>query len=102
LPRQTFDSWLSAALGPTRELTWDVDDCGEGGDGQVSPITCVTMEARLIPAGHVTVSMVVGDGKLKLSGVPKLWFAQIDSLGPPTIVKKLADLPAAIRAATQR
>lgn len=92
----TFASWLERALGPNATITWEVNDCGEGGDGRPAP-TCVGAEARLQPRGRVYVMMMVGNGSGEMVGDPALWSAEIQLLGPLEEVKRLADLPATVR-----
>jgi hypothetical protein len=65
LPPVPFETWLAQLRGvPATAITWEVNDCGEGGDGREAP-TCV--EAMLHLRGDTTAhaSLVVGgiDGK---------------------------------------
>ena len=69
LPTVPFERWL-ASVRPTATIEWEVNDCGEGGDGRDAP-TCV--EAILHLKGDTTAHaslIVVGlDGKESEPGV---------------------------------
>jgi hypothetical protein len=70
LPTVPFERWL-ASVRPTATIEWEVNDCGEGGDGRDAP-TCV--EAILHLKGDTTAhaSLIVAglDGK---KSEPAVW-----------------------------
>lgn len=92
----TFATWLRRVMGPNTEIDWEVNDCGEGGDGDSAP-TCVTAEGKLPPRGRVIVTMVLASDGQDNVAVPALWHAEIQGIGPSEDVKRLADLPATLR-----
>lgn len=72
LPPVPFDKWLAELGGvPISAIEWEVNDCGEGGDGREAP-TCV--EATLPLTGDTTAhaSLVVAgiDGR---RSTPAIW-----------------------------
>ena len=94
LPALPFARWLST-LRPGSAIEWEVNDCGEGGDGREAP-TCVqailrlggdsTAHARLIVAGI--------DGK---SSEPAVWDLAVEVGSSFTGFKTLHDWAAHIR-----
>src|SRR5207247_10771448 len=78
LPPLPLDTWLAELRQlPSAAIKWEVNDCGEGGDGRVAP-TCV--EAILPLTGDTTahVSLIVAG----LDGVrcrPAIWDLSVGS-----------------------
>jgi hypothetical protein len=72
LPAIPFEKWL-AELGavPVSAIEWEVNDCGEGGDGREAP-TCVEAILRLRADTSAHASLVVAgiDGR---RSPPAIW-----------------------------
>lgn len=65
LPAVPFERWLADLRGvPVSAITWEVNDCGEGGDGREAP-TCVEAILNLTADTTAHASLVVAglDGK---------------------------------------
>jgi hypothetical protein len=77
-----YDAWLARTLGPDATIKWESDDCGEGGKGYGDVPVCVTARATLRPRGRVIISVSVGSYRGGLGGVPGVFFAAIEGLGP--------------------
>jgi hypothetical protein len=94
LPAVPFERWL-ASVRPTATIEWEVNDCGEGGDGRDAP-TCV--EAILHLKGDTTAhaSLIVAglDGK---ESEPAVWDLSIGVCYSFTGFKTLSDWAAFIR-----
>jgi len=78
LPPVPFETWLAHLRGvPATAIIWEVNDCGEGGDGREAP-TCV--EAMLHLTGDTTAraSLVVAgiDGT---RAQPAIWDLSVGS-----------------------
>ena len=69
LPAVPLERWLGY-LCPPADIKWEVNDCGEGGDGRQAP-TCV--EAILALGGdttaHASISLLDVEGKRVTPGV---------------------------------
>jgi hypothetical protein len=73
LPAVPLERWLAELSGlPPSAIKWEVNDCGEGGDGRQAP-TCV--EAILNLAGDTTahLSLAVADVEGKRIRQPGVW-----------------------------
>ena len=73
LPAISLERWLAELSGrPPSAIKWEVNDCGEGGDGRQAP-TCV--EAILTFAGDTTahLSLAVADVEGKRMRQPGIW-----------------------------
>ncbi len=94
-PRVRFIDWFAElARVPAAAIHWDLNDCGEGGDGRAAP-TCV--EAWVDLAGDTaTVNLIVAD----LEGAPappKIWRCYAMHAGQVTDLATLGDLVAYVR-----
>ncbi len=94
LPTVSFERWL-ASVRPTAALEWEVNDCGEGGDGRDAP-SCV--EAILHLDGDTTahVSLIVA-GRDGRQSQPAVWDLSIGIGHSFTGFKTLPDWAAFIR-----
>jgi hypothetical protein len=94
LPALPLARWLST-LRPGAAIEWEVNDCGEGGEGRQAP-TCV--EAMLHLGGDSTAhaSLIVAgiDGK---SSEPAVWDLAVEVGSSFTDFKTLHDWAARIR-----
>lgn len=64
LPAVPFEKWLAELRGvSTSEITWEVNDCGEGADGRDAPI-CVEAILQLTAdsTAHASLVMIGDDG----------------------------------------
>ena len=67
-----LEDWLSEISGvPKAEITWEVNDCGEGGDGRQAP-TCVEATVPLRADSSAHLSLAVADISGKKVG-PSIW-----------------------------
>jgi hypothetical protein len=72
MPAIPLESWLRGLAGGPHSLTWEVNDCGEGGDGRQAP-TCV--EAIVALGGDTTahLSLIVADLEGSRRAPPAIW-----------------------------
>jgi hypothetical protein len=75
---------------PIAALQWEVNDCGEGGDGRKAP-TCVEVHAELAPDTSVSVSVSVLDTNGN-PGPPGLFMMSVKKGSSETSVKSLREL----------
>ncbi len=90
LPRTPLETWLAEVGGVKKDaIQWEVNDCGEGGDGREAP-TCA--EAILLLQGGVSahLSLAVADIHGKAFG-PSVWDM---SIGSGTTFTGFRSLPA--------
>ena len=60
-----FAAWLGRVRSlPSSRIHWEVNDCGEGGDGRAAP-TCVEAILDVAPDTTARVSVIVGDIQAK-------------------------------------
>jgi hypothetical protein len=86
-----FDRYLATVIGvPIEALQWEVNDCGEGGDGRMAP-TCVEVRAELTPDTTVAVSVSVLDINGK-PGPPGLFMAYLNKGPGTTFAKSMREL----------
>ncbi|HEX7336096.1 MAG TPA: nuclear transport factor 2 family protein [Gemmatimonadales bacterium] len=72
LPAVSLERWLlQQAAGAGAKVEWEVNDCGEGGDGLAAP-TCVEGRVQVAPDTAAYLSLIVAgtDGE---SGRPEIW-----------------------------
>jgi hypothetical protein len=72
LPAVPFEQWLAQLSGlPPSAIKWEINDCGEGGDGRAAP-TCVEaiLPLRAESTAHASVVMIGTDGT---RAVPSVW-----------------------------
>jgi hypothetical protein len=100
--RGTLASWLRGVVGPNSQITWEVNDCGEGPREDTETPFCVEAECRLSSGGRVIVSLIAGNSEKGIVGVPELWNAEVQGMGPPILISRLRDLAPALRRAWSR
>ncbi|MDP2621617.1 MAG: hypothetical protein Q8P46_15835 [Hyphomicrobiales bacterium] len=72
MPTVPLESWLRGLTGRSHPVTWEINDCGEGGDGREAP-TCV--EAIVALGGDTTahLSLIVADLEGIRRAPPAIW-----------------------------
>ncbi len=96
LPAVPFAQWLAALRRlPASGLHWEVNDCGEGGDGRAAP-TCVEAILELGPdtTAHASLIMAGLDGS---AGKPAVWMLYVAVRDSITDFKRLGDWAAYVR-----
>ena len=88
-----YEVWVRETLGSNAKISWEVNDCGEGGDRPGPLPMCVTVLGRLNKCGTVSISVVVGSSDKGLSGRPLFWNIYVDGIGPSRTLKSLHQLP---------
>ena len=105
LPAIALETWLRSVVGPAARITWETDDCGEGGGGETVLPICVAATSHLVPQGEVSVSVGVGRTDTMAIGPPEYWWGTIERLGPTVLLQAspsghaLSRLPEALREA---
>ena len=100
LPAMPFTQWLTGLRkAPLSEIRWEVNDCGEGGDGLSAPI-CVEAILDLGPdtTAHATLGVADRDGKAVEPGV---WMLYVMAKGSFIDFKRLPEWDAYIRNRTR-
>ncbi|HEY6948925.1 MAG TPA: hypothetical protein VI297_08935 [Gemmatimonadales bacterium] len=96
LPPIAFEPWLARLLGGSRSaIRWEVNDCGEGGDGLAAP-TCVEAILGLAPdtAAHASLIVAGTDG---MPGKPAVWLLYATGGNSMTPYKALSEWAAWVR-----
>ncbi len=93
LPSVLYEDWLRKTLGNDAKITWEVNDCGEGGDREGSVPICVTAVGRVGECGEVAVSIAVGSSEDNRFSKPEVWDIYIDGIGPSRSLRDLHLLP---------
>jgi hypothetical protein len=103
LPAVAFEEWLRTTAG-TPAIRWEVNDCGEqtgnpAMDRNRDFPMCVESSTPLTGNRTLIVSLVIGTFKKGVGpGEPKVWSVfLIEADRNPHEIKKLADVPAAIK-----
>ncbi len=98
----TLALWLLEVVGRDSAITWEVNDCGEGPREDTETPICVEAECRLRSGCRVIVSLIVGNSEKGTAGIPELWNAEVQGMGPPIVVSRLRDLAPQLRRARSR
>jgi hypothetical protein len=91
-----FAQWLASLRRlPASGLEWEVNDCGEGGDGRAAP-TCVEAILSLgrDTTAHASLIMAGLDGR---PGKPAIWMLYVQVRDSITAFKRLRDWAAYAR-----
>jgi hypothetical protein len=102
LPKTAFLGWFRNVVGADAKITWEINDCGEQtGDpvvdqGRDFPV-CFEISAVLPDRRIVGVAIAVGTEKKGLSGAPAVYNIYIDTDKGTLHIKRLRDLPQALR-----
>jgi hypothetical protein len=95
-PPIAFEHWLARLVGGSRSvIRWEVNDCGEGGDGLAAP-TCVEAIFDLAPdtAAHASLVVAGTDGR---PGKPAVWLLYATAGSAMTPYKGLSEWAAWVR-----
>ena len=98
-PKLQFEAWLAElARVPRSAIAWEVNDCGEGGDGRPAP-TCVEAGLVLAPDTTAYATLVVAgtDGS---RAQPAVWMLSVGTGGTFLELEDLARM-GGVRAGTQ-
>ncbi|HKI94603.1 MAG TPA: hypothetical protein VJ992_04870 [Gemmatimonadales bacterium] len=96
LPAVPFAQWLAQTAGvPSSAIRWEVNDCGEGGDGLAAP-TCVEAAMDLAPDTAAHVSLILAD-TAGHPAAPAVWLLYVTADTTVTYFKRLPDWAAFIR-----
>jgi hypothetical protein len=72
-PNVTLSAWLAALGGvPPTALAWEINDCGEGGDGRPAP-TCVEGRVSFGADRSATISVAVATAGGRSGGSPSIF-----------------------------
>ena len=90
LPTVSFEQWLVQTAGvPASAIRWEVNDCGEGGDGLAAP-TCVEAALDLASDTAAHVSLILAD-------TAAVWLLYVTADTAVTYFERLPDWAAFIR-----
>jgi hypothetical protein len=91
-----FSEWIAALrpLPPSR-IRWEVNDCGEGGDGRAAPV-CVEAILELAPDTTAHASLIVA-GIDRTPGNPAIFMLVVLGGKTPVHFKTLAQWTAVVR-----
>lgn len=71
LPDKTISLWIESTFRNSGKTKWEVNDCGEGGDGRSSPI-CVEIQIPQQDGYYLHICSIVGDISGQVIGRPHL------------------------------
>lgn len=105
LPDRPLEKWLRQVAGPQAHITWEVNDCGEQtgnpelDKGRDFPL-CAEAQATLQGKRKLTVALSVGTFKTGVdANAVRFAYAVIERPGGPArSIRKLSQLPQAIKA----
>jgi hypothetical protein len=102
LPKTAFLGWFRNLVGTEAKITWEINDCGEqtgvpAVDQQRDIPVCFEISALLPDRRIVGVAIAVGTEKKGLSGAPSVYNIYIDTDKGTLHIKRLRDLPQALR-----
>ncbi len=107
LPKTAFLSWFRGIVESTATITWEINDCGEQTgvpaiDQERDIPVCFEISALLSDRRIVGVAIAVGTEKKGLSGAPAVYNIYIDTGKGTQYIKRLRDLPQALRLTQKR
>jgi hypothetical protein len=70
MPNKPFQKWIVDTFKRT-DMAWEVNDCGEGGDGRASPV-CAEVSIPQKNGYSLHISVITGDLDQKSVGKPEL------------------------------
>ncbi|MCX6134003.1 MAG: hypothetical protein NTU47_09350 [Ignavibacteriales bacterium] len=102
LPKTAFLSWFRSVVGSEAKITWEINDCGEqtgvaAVDQQRDLPVCFEISALLPDRRIVGVAIAVGTERKGLTGSPAVYNIYLDTGKGTLHIKRLRDLPQALR-----
>ncbi|MGH9832794.1 MAG: hypothetical protein ACRD9Y_07235, partial [Blastocatellia bacterium] len=101
LPRLPFMAWFEEVVGPQAGISWQMTECGERDEKATGAVAdqpaCVEIDAILPDKRKVVVMIAVGTFKKGVIGRPGFAYAIIEQEGQLYGVRRLRDLPQALR-----
>ncbi len=101
LPRLPFMAWFEEVVGPQAGISWQMTECGERDEKATGAAAdqpaCVEIDAILPDKRKVVVMIAVGTFKKGVAGKPSFAYAIIEQEGQLYGVRRLRDLPQALR-----
>jgi hypothetical protein len=95
-PDVPLEQWLAEVAGvDTTAISWEVNDCGEGGDGRRAP-RCVEATVPILPDTSVHISLLSGTLGAA-SRAPTIWMLYRAESGQYQFLSTLDDLVADVR-----
>lgn len=102
LPRLPFMAWFEEVVGPQAGISWQMTECGERDEKATGATAdqpaCVEIDAILPDKRKVVVMIAVGTFKKGVTGRLGFAYAIIEQEGRLYGVRRLRDLPQALRA----
>lgn len=106
LPPSPFRKWFERAVGDTAGVNWQLRNCGEQKKALQSykddPQACVEVTAMFPNDRMVVVLTDIGAFDKSVFGKPKIRYIVVEEYGRLQELKKLSDLPAALRKTPER
>ncbi|MBI3110785.1 MAG: hypothetical protein HYZ01_04340 [Ignavibacteriales bacterium] len=102
LPEGHFSEWLVSIIGDSATVQWELNDCGEQtGDPAIDTLrdipACVGVYVTFPDNRKVGIMIAVGTSNKGLAGPPVVYDLYLESKGTFLGVKRLRDLPAALK-----
>jgi len=101
LPKRPFTAWFEQVVGPQAGISWQMTECGERDEKATGAAAdqpaCVEIDAILPDKRKVVVMIAVGTFKKGITGKPGFAYAIIEQEGQLYGVRRLRDLPQALR-----
>ena len=72
LPDKVIPEWIENTFINGKKAIWEVNDCGEGGDGRSAPV-CVEVKIPQQNEYYLHINVMVGDIDRQIEGNPELW-----------------------------
>jgi hypothetical protein len=91
LPNVSFKQWIEMVLGA--DLHWEMNDCGEGGDGPSETPVCITVSQGAKVPADISVSISIGNSIGGVIDSPELFYGNVLK----RTVVHLAELPSMVK-----
>ena len=102
LPGGHFSEWLTSIIGDSATVQWELNDCGEqSGDPAIDTLrdipACVGVYVTFPDRRTLGLTIIVGTSRKGLTGHPAVYDLYLESKGTSVGVKRLRDLPDALK-----
>lgn len=102
LPEGHFSVWLASVIGDSAMVQWELNDCGEqtgdpGIDKDRDVPSCVGIYVTFPDRRSLGLTIIVGTSRKGLTGHPAIYDLYLESKGTSVGVKRLRDLPVALK-----